>query len=52
MIHALKSSCCIEERVDSLYEMLHFYEEELDDAMRQDVMLGWERISKGGWAWI
>ena len=43
---------CIEERVDSLDEALHFHEEELDDAMRQDVMLGWERISKGGWAWI
>ena len=42
---------CIEERVDSLDEVLHFHEEEMEDAMRQDVVLGWERLSKGGWAW-
>ena len=41
----------IEERVDSLDEVLHFHEEEIEDAMRQDVMVGWERLSKGGWAW-
>ena len=42
---------CIEERVDSLDKVLHFHEGEMDDAMRQDVVLGWERRSKGRWAW-
>ena len=42
---------CIEERVDSLDEVLQFHEEELEDAMRQDVVLGWVRINNGGWAW-
>ena len=33
----------IEERVDFLNEVLHFHEEELENALRQDVVLGWER---------
>ena len=41
----------IEERVDSLDEVLHFHEEEMEDAMRQKAVLGWERLSKGSWAW-
>ena len=41
-----------EEMVDSLDEMLHFLEEEMEEDTRQDVVLGWERINEGGWAWI
>ena len=43
---------CLEEKVDSLYEVLHFHEEELEEDIRQDVVLGWEKINAGGWAWI
>ena len=53
-MHTITSSTLfdrIEETVDSLDEVLHFHEEEMEDAMRQDVVLGWERLSKGGWVW-
>ena len=42
---------CLEEKVDSLDEVLHFHEEELEEDIRQDVVLGWEKINEGGWAW-
>ena len=42
---------CLEETVDSLDELLHFHEEEMEETTRQDVVLGWERIKTGGWAW-
>ena len=42
---------CIKERVDSLDEVLHFHGEEMDDAMRQYVVLGLVRLSKGGCMW-
>ena len=41
---------CLEETVDSLDEVLHFHEE-MVEATRQDVVLGWERIKAGCWAW-
>ena len=42
---------CLEAMVNSLDEMLHFHEEETEEVTRQDVVLGWERIRQGGWAW-
>ena len=42
---------CLEEMIDPLDEVLHFHEEEMAEATRQDVVLGWERIKSGGWAW-
>ena len=42
---------CLEEKVDSVDEVLHFHEEELEEDIRQDVVLGWEKINEGGWAW-
>ena len=42
---------CLEETVDSLDEVLHFHEEETEEATTQAIVLGWERTKKGGWAW-
>ena len=39
---------CLEERVDSLDEVLYFHEEESEEDTRQDVVLGWDRINEGG----
>ena len=42
---------CLKETVDSLEEVLHFHEEEMEEATMQDGFLGWERIKEGGWEW-
>ena len=42
---------CLEKTVDSLDELLHFHEEEMEEVTMQDMVLGWERIREGGWAW-
>ena len=42
---------CLEDFVDFLDEVLYFHEEEMEESTMQDVVLGWERIREGGWAW-